>query len=98
MLRLISAFWYPARCDAGHQRTLDGAGKTPQEAQARNGYAPHMPSMECRVVLDFTSQKEACSVDPTCGGLYDQGCNNGLLDEMLLVTSRNPSSQSQRRS
>lgn len=42
------------RCDAGHQRTLDGAGKTPQEAQ------------------------EACSVDPTCGGLYDKGCNNGL--------------------
>ncbi|CAE7417129.1 HMCN1 [Symbiodinium sp. CCMP2592] len=25
------------RCDAGHQRTLDGAGKTPQEAQARDG-------------------------------------------------------------
>ena len=24
----------PDRCDAAHQRTLDGAGKTPQEAQA----------------------------------------------------------------
>ncbi|CAE7315846.1 Hmcn1 [Symbiodinium pilosum] len=42
------------RCDASHQRTLDGAGKTPQEAQA------------------------ACNLDPNCGALYDQGCNNWL--------------------